>query len=416
LATEESVFTVNGGQWRSPMLALAVGTFAIGTTEFVIVGLLPEVADDLSVSLATAGLLVSGYAFGVAAGAPVLTSLGAGLPPKLMLLALMAIFIAGNVLCAVAGSFGLLMVGRLVSSLTHGAFFGIGAVTATELVPRERRARAVATMFTGLTAATVLGVPLGTALGHAFGWRSTFWVVAGLGTLACLAIAILVPFEHGHRRSGVTRSRELDAFRTPGVWLLLGISALTSAALFASLTYLAPLLEHVAGVPGSDVSWLLLLFGAGLVCGNQVGSRLADRNLRRTLLGALAALVVTCGLFALVAGSAVLSAIAIFALGSVVFTAFVPNQILIMDHAGEAPTLASAVNIGAANLGNAAGALIAGAIVGAGLSYRLLPVAGGVLALLSLALALVAIRAIALPRPAEPKRSAKADGIDSIPS
>src|SRR6185437_2129761 len=259
------------------------------------------------------------------------------------------------------------------SSLTHGAFFGIGAVTATELVPRDRRARAVATMFTGLTAATVFGVPLGSALGHQFGWRSTFVVVAALGVLSLLAIAAFLPSESGRDRSGITRSHELAAFRTPAVWLLLAVSALTSASLFASLTYLAPLLEHVAGVPAGDVSWFLLLFGAGLVCGNQIGSRLAERSLRKTMNGALAALVATCGIFALVAGSAILSAIAIFALGSVVFTAFVPNQILIMDHAGEAPTLASAVNIGAANLGNAGGAVIAGAIVGADISYRLLP-------------------------------------------
>lgn len=372
-----------------PLFALALSAFAIGTTEFVIVGLLPEIADDLSVSLATAGLLVSGYAFGVAFGAPILISIGAGLPPKRMLLTLMAMFVAGNLVCAVAGSLGVLLIGRLVSSLTHGAFFGIGAVTATELVPRDRRARAVATMFTGLTAATVFGVPLGSALGHQFGWRSTFVVVAALGVLSLLAIAAFLPSESGRDRSGITRSHELAAFRTPAVWLLLAVSALTSASLFASLTYLAPLLEHVAGVPAGDVSWFLLLFGAGLVCGNQIGSRLAERSLRKTMNGALAALVATCGIFALVAGSAILSAIAIFALGSVVFTAFVPNQILIMDHAGEAPTLASAVNIGAANLGNAGGAVIAGAIVGADISYRLLPLTGGVLAVVSLSLAIV---------------------------
>lgn len=384
---------------RPPLIALALGAFAIGTTEFVIVGLLPEVADDLSVSLSSAGLLVSGYAFGVAVGAPIITSLGAGLAPKRMLLALMALFVAGNLFCAIAPTFALLMIGRLAASFTHGAFFGIGAVAAADLVPRDRRGQAIATMFLGLTVATVLGVPLGTALGHAFGWRSTFWAVAALGAIAVVAIAALVPAVHGSRPADLTRRDELDAFRTRGVWLLLVVSALTSGALFASLTYLAPLLENVAGVSSAAVSWLLLLFGLGLVCGNQIGSRLADRNLRGTLIGALSALVVTCGLFALVAGSAVLSAIAIFALGSVTFTAFVPNQILIMDHAGEAPTLASAVNIGAANLGNGVGAVIAGAIVGANLSDRLLPVAGGGLALGSLALATIAMRSRTLPRP-----------------
>jgi DHA1 family inner membrane transport protein len=377
---------------RPPLIALAIGAFAIGTTEFVIVGLLPEVAEDLSVSLSTAGLLVSGYAFGVAIGAPIITSLGADLTPRRMLLALMAVFVAGNLLCAVAPTFTLLLVGRIVASFTHGAFFGIGAVTAADLVPRQRRGQAIAMMFFGLTVATVLGVPMGTALGHQFGWRSAFWAVVAFGAVAAAAIAYLVPAEHGRRPQGLTRRHELTVFRTPRVWALLVVSALTSAALFSSLTYLAPLLEHVAGVPSGDVSWLLLLLGLGLVCGNQVGSRLADRNLRRTLIGALAALVSTCGLFALVAGSVALSAIAIFALGAVTFTAFVPNQIMIMDHAGEAPTLASAVNIGAANIGNGAGALMAAAIVGANLSYRMLPLAGGLLALGSLILAIITTR------------------------
>jgi DHA1 family inner membrane transport protein len=375
---------------RLPLFALAVGTFAVGTTEFVIVGLLPEISSNLSVSLSTAGLLVSGYALGVTIGAPILTSLGAGLPRKHMLMLMMGVFVIGNLIAALAGSFGLLLAGRITSSVTHGAFFGVGAVVAAEMVDPTRRRHAVALMFTGLTAATILGVPLGTALGHAFGWRSTFWVVAAIGLAACGSIAALVPFEPAPPR--IDLRHELGAFRAPGMWLLLTASALTSAALFSTLTYLSPLLTKVAGVSSGAVTWILVLFGAGLFSGNYLGARFGGHSLRRSLYGALLTMASALTLFALLASSAVAAALAVFVVGFAAFAAFAPSQVLIMEHARAAPTIASAVNIGAANLGNACGALIAGAIVGAGASYRLLPAAGSVLAVLALAVAALSAR------------------------
>ncbi|MBU6490108.1 MAG: MFS transporter, partial [Burkholderiales bacterium] len=228
-----------------PLLALALSAFAIGTTEFVIMGLLPDVARDLSVSIPSAGLLVSGYALGVAAGAPVLAILTSRMPRKAALQALMLVFIAGNVLCAVAGDYRMLMLARVVTSFAHGSFFGIGAVVAASLVVREKQASAIALMFTGLTLANVLGVPFGTFVGQSFGWRLTFWIVAGLGVLSLGGITALLP---NRRDSGpVGLAREMRVLKEPQVWLALAMTVLGFGGVFVVFTYIAPILEQVSG-------------------------------------------------------------------------------------------------------------------------------------------------------------------------
>lgn len=234
------------------LLALALSAFAIGTTEFVIVGLLPEVARDLSVSIPSAGLLISGYALGVVIGAPALTAAASRLPRKHVLLGLMVLFVAGNLVCALAPTYGLLMVGRVIAALAHGAFFGVGSVVAADLAKPDKRARAIALMFTGLTVANVLGVPLGTLLGQHLGWRSTFWAVTVLGIAGLAGIAALLPTQP-RAVEGVLR-RELTAFRRPQVWLALMTTALGFGGLFASFTYIAPMMTHVAGFAPASVT------------------------------------------------------------------------------------------------------------------------------------------------------------------
>ncbi|MFI9817069.1 MFS transporter [Saccharothrix variisporea] len=347
------------------LVALALGAFGIGTTEFVIVGLLPQVAGDLHVSIPSAGLLVSGYALSVVVGAPLITALGSRVPRKRLLVGLMVLFILGNLLCAVADSYPLLMAGRVVAALCHGAFFGVGAVVAAGLVAPDRQARAIALMFTGLTVANVLGVPVGTALGQGFGWRSTFWAVTLLGVVGLLGILLLVPPQPA---SDGLRG-ELAVFRRPGVWLALGTTALGFGAVFASFTYIAPMMTEVAGFSPGAVTWLLVLFGVGLCVGNVVGGRAADRSLMPSLYAILAVLAVVLAVFVVTAHSQVLGAVTIGLLGVAGFATVAPLQSRVLQQAEGAPALASAANIAAFNLGNAAGAWLGGAAIDAGFGY-----------------------------------------------
>ncbi len=352
---------------RPSLLALAIGAFGIGTTEFVIVGLLPEVADDLSVSIPSAGMLVTGYALGVVVGAPLMTAAGARLPRKTMLVALMAIFIAGNLLCALAGDYTALMGGRLIAALTHGAFFGIGSVVAADLVAPDRRASAIALMFTGLTLANVLGVPLGTFLGQQFGWRSTFWAVTGIGVVGLLGLITLVP-PQPRPESGALRA-ELAVFRKPQVWLALTTTVLGFGGVFASFTYLAPMMTELAGFSDSAVAWLLVLFGAGLCVGNVLGGRAADRSLMPSLYLILGGLCVVLVIFTFTSRAALPAAITLAAFGAIGFATVPPLQARVMQQAAGAPALASAANIAAFNLGNALGAWLGGLAVAHGLGW-----------------------------------------------
>ncbi|MFD3472537.1 MFS transporter [Streptomyces sp. NPDC058682] len=352
---------------RASLLALAIGAFGIGTTEFVIVGLLPEVADDLSVSIPSAGMLVTGYALGVVVGAPLMTAAGARLPRKTMLVVLMAIFIAGNLLCALAGDYTALMGGRLIAALTHGAFFGIGSVVAADLVAPDRRASAIALMFTGLTLANVLGVPLGTFLGQEFGWRSTFWAVTGIGIVGLVGLIALVPAQPAPER-GALRG-ELAVFRKPQVWLALTTTVLGFGGVFASFTYLAPMMTELAGFSDGAVAWLLVLFGVGLCVGNVLGGRAADRALMPSLYLILGGLCLVLVVFTFTSRAAVPAAITLAAFGAIGFATVPPLQARVMQQAAGAPALASAANIAAFNLGNALGAWLGGLAVAHGLGW-----------------------------------------------
>ncbi|WP_418061684.1 MFS transporter [Pimelobacter simplex] len=350
------------------LLALAIGGFGIGLTEFVIMGLLPEVADDFAVTETTAGYLISGYALSVAVGAIVLTLALTRVPRKTALLGLMVLFVLGNLISALAPDYATMMTGRVVAALCHGAFFGIGAVVAAQLVAPERKASAIAFMFGGLTLANVLGVPLGTLLGQAAGWRSTFWAITVIGVAALVGIAALVPAARGAGPASSPRA-ELAAFRSPQVWLSIVITVLGYGGMFGGFTYIAFTLTEVSGFASGAVPALLVLFGAGMVAGNVLGGRAADRNLVRTLLVVLTALIVVLAGFALTASSPVLTVVALVLMGGVGFATVPGLQMRVMAYADRAPTLASGANIAAFNLGNALGAWIGGLTLAAGLGY-----------------------------------------------
>ena len=350
------------------LIALALGAFGIGLTEFVIMGLLPEVAADFAVSEATAGWLISGYALSVAVGALVVTAATVRLPRKAVLIGLLVLFIAGNALTAMAPDYTGAMIGRIVAALCHGAFFGIGSVVASELVAPDKKAGAISIMFTGLTAANVLGVPFGTFIGQQFGWRATFWVITVIGVVALIGIAAVVkaPRTDG---AAVSLRQELSAFRSGQVWLSLVITVLAFGGMFGAFTYVAYTLTGVSGFDTAAVPWLLVLFGVGLVAGNAIGGRLADRSIDRTLLIFIAALVVVLVAFALLAWSQPATMVILVAMGGFGFGTVPALQSRIMQFAGGAPTLASGANIGAFNVGNALGAWAGGVGIAAGLGY-----------------------------------------------
>jgi DHA1 family inner membrane transport protein len=351
------------------LLALALGGFGIGLTEFVIMGLLPDVAADFRVNEATAGWLISGYALAVVVGALLLTAAVTRFERKPVLAVLLMLFVAGNLISAAAPDYPVMMIGRIVAALAHGAFFGIGAVVAADMVAPTKKAGAIAIMFTGLTAANVLGVPFGTMLGQAAGWRSTFWAITGIGVLALGGILALVPRAgRGDAASGGLRS-ELGAFRSGQVWLSILVTILGYGGMFGAFTYIAFTLTEVTGFTAATVPWILILFGIGLFIGNTVGGKAADRNVDRTLLVVLAVLVVVLVAFALTAGNQRLTIASIFLMGGFGFAAVPGMQMRVMKYASSAPTLASGANIGAFNVGNALGAWLGGVAITAGLGY-----------------------------------------------
>ena len=350
------------------LIALALGAFGIGLTEFVIMGLLPEVARDLGVSEAAAGWLISGYALGVVIGALGLTAATTKLPRKPVLLGLLVLFILGNLLTAVAPGYELAMVGRIIAALSHGAYFGIGSVVAASLVAPQKQAGAIAIMFTGLTAANVFGVPFGTFLGQEFGWRAPFWVISGIGVLAFAGIALLVHAPKSNTTQVSLRS-ELRAFRSGQVWLSLIVTVLAFGGMFGAFTYIAYTLTSVTGFASATVPWLLVLFGAGLVVGNWAGGRLADRSIDGTLIAFIAILTLVLVSFGLLASSQPAVVVILVLMGGFGFGTVPGLQSRIMRYAGGAPTLASGANIGAFNVGNALGAWAGGVGITAGLGY-----------------------------------------------
>ncbi|MET0542646.1 MAG: MFS transporter [Variovorax sp.] len=363
------------------IFALAVGGFAIGTGEFVIMGLLPEVATDLGVTIPQAGHVISAYALGVVIGAPVLAVLAAGWHRRTLLIALMAVFAAGNFASALAPGYLALNALRFASGLPHGTYFGVAALVAAALAPAGQRARAVGLVMLGLTGATLAGVPIAAWLGQLFGWRAAFVFV---GVIALLSMVLL-------RRDipdiapvvGASPWRELGALRRKQVWLTLGIGAIGFGGMFAVFSYVKPTLIEVAGLPLAGVPVVLALFGAGMVAGNLVGSRLADKSLMRTIGGLLAWSALVLAAFTFTAHHIVAASINIFLIGTVV--AIGPAlQIRLMDVAGDAQTLAAALNHSAFNMANALGAWLGGVAISAGLGWTSTGWVGALLAVAGL--------------------------------
>jgi DHA1 family inner membrane transport protein len=374
---------------HTPLMALAIAAFGIGTSEFIIMGLLPNLSDDFHVSIPKAGVLVTGYALSVTIGAPIVAIATAKLERKSALLLLMGVFTLGNLACAVAPTYNLLFAARVLTALCHGAFFGIGSVVAANLVPRNQRAQAIALMFSGLTLANVLGVPAGTALGQAYGWRAAFWAIVPIGFLAAAAVFVLVPSQPS---SSSKLLHEFRVLRKPQVLLVLAMSILTSASLFCVFTYIAPMLEAVTLVSPHTVTLTLLLFGVGITVGNLLGGTLSDWRPMAFLIGALLTLIASL-LVLYYAEPHVLPAIIMILLwGAIQFAAGAPLQSRIVDHAAAAPNLASTLNQGAFNFGNATGASLGGMMLTAGYTYRQLPLASAIVTLITLALALVSAK------------------------
>ena len=378
---------------RTPpaLYALSVGAFGIGTTEFLPMGLLPQIATDLNVSIAIAGLLISGYAFGVFVGAPLITLGTRRWSRKTVLLALMAVFTLGNLLSALASDYTMLMAARIVTSLAHGTFFGVGSVVATSLVERDRQASAIATMFNGLAIATLLGVPAGAWLGLHFGWHASFWAVSVIGVAAIAALAWLAPNIREDARP-VALATELRAIAGAPVLLGLVTTIFGFAGVFVIYTYIAPTLIEVTGFADSAVSPILLTFGVGMLIGNPLGGRLADRRLIPALLGTLAALAVVLGAFALVLDNRALMVLFTALLGAAMFATVAPLQLWVMQKAAAAPSLASSLNIGAFNLANALGAWLGSETIARGFGLTALPWVAALITLVGIALALFAVR------------------------
>jgi DHA1 family inner membrane transport protein len=387
------------------LLALALTAFAIGTTEFAAMGLLPQIADSLHVSIPQAGWLISAYAIGVVLGAPLLTAAATRLPRKTTLVALAGLFTVGNLLCALAPNFWSLAAARLVTGLPHGAFFGAGAVAAAELAAPHLRARALSVMFAGLTVANIVGVPAATLLGQDLGWRVTMLVVVAIGGLGTLAIARLVP--HLPKPEQASLRRELGTFRSGQLWLALTTVILGCGGFFACYSYIAPLLTHVSGFAPGSVTLVLALFGVGMTLGNALGGWAADRALRPAVCGSFLLLGLTLAAFAFTARAEWSAALTVVLVGCFGFAAVPALQTLVMRKAHSAPTLASATVQGAFNLANAQGAYFGGLALAAGLGWTSPLLVGAALAGLGL---VISGTAWAVDRDERPSRTVSRSG------
>ncbi|MDB5713389.1 MAG: transporter [Sphingomonadales bacterium] len=365
-------------KFNAAIFALAIGAFGIGVTEFAPMGMLPIMATDLGVTIPTAGLLVSAYAIGVLIGAPVMTLTTARVPRRTLLIALMGIFTVGNLLAAFSGSYATLMVARVVTSFNHGAFFGVGSVVAASLVPANKRAGAVAAMFMGLTIANVGGVPVAAWAAEHFGWRSVFGGIAGLGVLAMVALRVAVPTIPADTKSDMRA--ELRVLARGPVLVALVLTVIGSSAMFTVFTYIVPILQTQAHASVAFVAAMLFIYGVGLTVGNWLGGRYADRSVDGTLIVTLASLMALLVLFAGAMSWPAAVVVLIFLWGVASFALVPPLQMRVMAEAAEAPNLASAMNIGAFNLGNAIGAALGGAVISAGLGYPAVSLAGAVMA------------------------------------
>lgn len=361
-------------KFNIPLFALALGAFGIGVTEFSPMGMLPVIAADLAVSIPTAGMLISAYAFGVLLGAPLMTLLFANMARRKLLVLSMGIFTLGNLLSALADSYNMLLLGRIVTSFNHGVFFGVGSVVAMSIVPAEKRAGAVAAMFSGLTLATIGGVPLAAYVGEVIGWRPAFFAMAAIGLLTMLALRWSLPPLQNSNKANIRQ--ELRVLAQGPVLMALLLTVVSSSAMFTVFTYIVPILRDLTQASTTFVTAMLVLYGVGLAVGNYLGGRFADRSLTLTLLLSLLAVAVLLVLFAFAVTSPILVVPLVFGWGVASFALVPPLQTLVVQQASAAPNLAAAMNIGAFNLGNALGAALGALIIDAGLRLHYVPLAG----------------------------------------
>jgi MFS transporter, DHA1 family, inner membrane transport protein len=367
------------------LLALAVVTFGIGTTEFATMGLLPQIADGVGVSVPHAGNLVSAYALGVVVGAPLLTGIGARVPHKRLLLLLTGLFVVGNTASALAPNFGLLFAARFLAGLPHGALFGVGAVVASRLVAADRAARAVSRVFLGLTIANIVGVPAGTALGQHLGWRYAYCAVAVIGLVALLALALLVPHQPRGPQAGIRQ--ELRAMGNRQVFIGLATAVVGFGGFFAVYSYLVPMLTHLTGLSDAKTTWVLALYGVGMTLGTLLAGPLTDRALRPTLYAGITLLGAALVTFYFTVHSTVPALVTVTFIGAMGALVTTPVQMLLMLNAKDAPTMAAASNHSAFNMANAAGAWLGGLVISAGWGWAAPNLVGAALAAAGLALA-----------------------------
>ncbi|MEK3972839.1 MFS transporter [Bacillus sp. FSL M7-0558] len=340
------------------IFALTLGAFSIGMTEFVIMGLLPNVANDLHVSISASGQLITGYALGVAVGGPILTLSTGKMSRKRLLILLMILFVAGNAVAAVSTSYGLLMAARILTSFAHGTFFGVGAIMAARLVPKEKSASAISFMFTGLTVANVLGVPFGTFIGNQFGWRMSFLVIAVIGLISLIGIISLVPNQS--KEEVLDIRNEVSVLKKPQVLVSFAMTIFGFAGVFTAFTYISPILLQVTGFQENGVTLILVLFGLGVTIGNLVGGKLADWKLMPSIIVSLILLMAVLLLFTITSEFKVPAVLTIFVWGIISFILVPTLQYRTMNMAHEAPTLASTLSHSAFNIGNAGGAALGG--------------------------------------------------------
>ncbi|EMJ4840405.1 TPA: MFS transporter [Morganella morganii] len=375
---------------NTALLSLSVGAFAIGATEFSPMGMLPEIAGSLAVSIPAAGMLVVVYALGVMLGAPVMTLLLIRRSPKAALIFLMSIFTAGNVLSALAPDYNTLLFARFITSLNHGAFFGIGAMVATRVVAKGKEAGAIAGMFMGLTIANIGGVPAITKLSQVLGWRESFFVASLLGLLTMAALLRSLP--RNMQGQELNLRRELQVLTRPAVLLAMLCTVLGASAMFTFYTYIAPALTFISSVPETQISIMLVLVGLGFTLGNYLGGVWANRSVSRTLYGLFALLALTMVLFPLVARDTVTAGIMLVIWGAASFGIVPPLQVKVMQVASEAQALASSVNIGAFNLGNAVGAALGASVLANGGDYAGVSYAGAAVAAAGLVVLRITLR------------------------
>ncbi|UFH53850.1 MFS transporter [Spirosoma sp. KNUC1025] len=373
---------------KKSLLPLAVGGFGIGMTEFVMMGVLPDIANTLHISIPVAGHLISSYALGVVLGAPLLVGIAGNYPPKKILLGLMALFTCFNVLSAFAPNYEIMMITRLLSGLPHGAFFGVGAVVASRLAGKGKEAQAISMMFAGLTVANIIGVPLGTYIGHTLSWRITFVLIAAVGLITMLAIQKMLPVMPVVGESNLRK--DLKLFTRAEPWLILGITAIGTGGLFAWFSYIAPLLTEVAQFSSNQLTWILVLAGLGMAVGNLISGRTADliSPIKATALFLLLMVVSLTGVY-FVATFKIPLLVMTFITGAIAFSLGAPIQILMIRAANGSEMLASSVSQAGFNIGNALGAYLGGLPIAAGLGYTSPEWVGALLAFSGFMLAVV---------------------------